>query len=76
MLHSAFNDMDKERQVILEEIATSIDVPDEHIHDLLTRRLWPEHPIGRPIAGSLESVTRTSLEDVRPGSARAGRVRQ
>jgi len=62
--NSLFSDLEKERNVILEEIASGIDVPDEHVHDMLTGALWPNHAVGRPIAGSLESVSRTDLEDV------------
>lgn len=60
-----FDDLDKERNVILEEIATSIDTPDEHVHDVLSERIWPEHPLGRPIAGYHDTVTATGLEEVR-----------
>lgn len=62
--HSLFSDLEKERNVILEEIASGIDVPDEHVHDILTGALWPDHAAGRPIAGSLESVARTNLEHI------------
>ncbi|MFP6583674.1 MAG: pitrilysin family protein [Candidatus Hydrogenedentota bacterium] len=63
--HSEFNDFEKERNVILEEIASGIDVPDEHIHDMLSEKHWPEHPLGRPIAGTDETVTNTTLDDIR-----------
>ncbi len=63
--HSTFCDLDKERNVILEEIATSKDSPDEYIHDLLSEHTWPGHALGRPIAGYEETVGRTTLEDVR-----------
>ena len=63
--NSVFNDLDKERNVILEEIASGIDVPDEHIHDMLSAHFWPGHPLGRPIAGTHETVSNTFLEDIR-----------
>lgn len=65
ILHSEFNDFEKERNVILEEIASGIDVPDEHIHDMLSETHWPDHPLGRPIAGTDETVTNTTLDDIR-----------
>lgn len=63
--HSTFRDLDKERNVILEEIATGKDSPDEHIHDLLSEQTWPGHALGRPIAGYEETVEKTTLQDVR-----------
>lgn len=63
--HSTFHDLDKERNVILEEIASSFDVPDEYVHDVLTAKVWPEHSLGRPIAGSEETVSATGHDEVR-----------
>lgn len=60
-----FNDLDKERNVILEEIASGYDVPDDHIHDMLSAHFFPKHPLGRPIAGTHETVSNTHLEDIR-----------
>ncbi|GMV99344.1 MAG: putative zinc protease [Candidatus Hydrogenedentota bacterium] len=63
--NSQFFDFDKEKNVVLEEIATIEDVPEDFVHDVFYARLWPEHPLGRPIAGTEESVSATTLEDVR-----------
>ncbi len=46
----------KEREVVIEEIARMEDTPDDRIHELFARTLWPEHPIGLPILGSRETV--------------------
>ena len=62
---SQFYDFEKERNVILEEIASMEDVPEDHVHDLLTRNFWPDHPLGTPIAGSKETMTAMTPEDVR-----------
>ncbi len=62
---SQFYDFEKERNVILEEIASIDDVPEDHVHDLLTRNYWPDHPLGTPIAGSKETMTAMTPEDVR-----------
>jgi predicted Zn-dependent peptidase len=61
---SQYFDFEKERNVILEEIASIEDVPDDYVHDLFTERLWPHHPLGAPVAGSEESVARLTTEDV------------
>lgn len=63
--NSIFCDLEKERNVVLEEIASGHDVPEDHIHDVLTTRMWPNHPLGRPIAGSIDSVSRIGLEDIK-----------
>jgi predicted Zn-dependent peptidase len=58
-------DFDKERNVVLEEIASSDDVPDEYVHDLFSVRFWPEQAMGRPIAGTQASVEGLTLDQVR-----------
>ncbi len=63
--NSLFNDLEKERNVVLEEIATIEDTPDEYIHDLITEYHWPDHPLGRPVFGGTESVSNLTLEQVR-----------
>jgi len=49
-------DLDLEREVILEEIATVEDTPDDWVFDLHAERFWPDHPYGRPILGTRETV--------------------
>ena len=62
---SQFFDFEKERNVVLEEIASIEDVPEDHVHDILTLRLWPDHSLGRPITGSLETLGAMTVDDVR-----------
>ncbi len=50
------DDVDVEREVILEEMAEANDVPEDVLHDTFLRRLWPAHPLGAPIFGTQESV--------------------
>jgi len=49
-------DVKKERQVVLEEIKMDLDNPEYLLHDIFTRGFWPEHPLGRPILGTSETV--------------------
>ncbi|MEZ4599254.1 MAG: pitrilysin family protein [Syntrophotaleaceae bacterium] len=58
LLHSVFDldEIEKERRVILQEILMVEDTPDELVHELFFHALWPDHPLGRPILGTLESV--------------------
>ncbi len=59
LLHSKFDpaEIEKERQVIIEEINMSLDSPAQRVSMLIDELMWPDHPLGRDIAGSKESVT-------------------
>ncbi len=59
LLNSLFasEEVEKERQVILQEIGMIEDTPDDLIHDLFTRNFWMGHPLGKPIIGTTESVS-------------------
>jgi len=57
-------DVDIERQVVLEEISMRDDDPEDLLGDLFIEAMFPEHPLGRPIIGtvdSVESMTRSQL---------------
>ncbi|TET68822.1 MAG: insulinase family protein, partial [Dehalococcoidia bacterium] len=58
LLNSRFDpaDIEKERQVIIEEINMGNDSPSQRVAMLIDELLWPKHPLGRDIAGSKESV--------------------
>ncbi|MET0801473.1 MAG: pitrilysin family protein [Actinomycetota bacterium] len=58
-------DLDAERQVILEEIHMHEDSPEDVVHDLYTETLWPEHPLGRPILGTVATIEAASRASVR-----------
>ncbi len=45
-----------EKQVVLEEISDVLDAPDDVIHDLFASEVFPDHPMGKPILGSPETV--------------------
>jgi len=45
-----------ERDVIAEEITMVRENPAEHIGDMLSAAIWPGHPLGHPISGTLDSV--------------------
>ena len=52
----AEEEIERERQVILQEIHMVEDVPDDHIHDLFAALLWGIHPLGKTILGSQEII--------------------
>ena len=58
LLNSKFDpqDIEKERQVITEEINMSWDSPSQRVHMLIDELLWPNHPLGRDVAGNKKSV--------------------
>jgi len=64
LLHSRFDpaDIEKERQIIIEEINMSNDNPSHRVSLLIDELLWPGHPLGRDIAGTKESVTAISRD--------------
>ena len=65
LLNSLFEpeELEKEKRVIQEEIRKYEDSPEELVHDLHARNLWREHPLGRPIIGTHESVGSFKRED-------------
>jgi predicted Zn-dependent peptidase len=58
-------DLELEREVVLEEIATVQDTPDDLVFELHARELWQDHPYGRSILGTPESVVRMPVEELR-----------
>ncbi|TKJ32327.1 peptidase M16 [bacterium (candidate division B38) B3_B38] len=55
-------DIDRERGVILEEIRMLQDNPEGLIHELFINAFWENHPLGRPILGTLETVAKFDRE--------------
>ena len=50
-------ELDKERSVIIEEIRSVQDSPEDLVHDVIDEVVWGDQGIGRPIAGTEETVT-------------------
>lgn len=48
--------IDKERMVVIEELNMVNDYPNYKVDAIIDEMLWPEHPLGRDIGGSKESV--------------------
>jgi len=57
-------DVEKEREVITEEIRGINDIPDEVVGELIDQLVWDGAPVGRPIAGSEETVARLTRDDL------------
>lgn len=56
--HSVFErgEIEKERQVVIEEINMNLDIPQHRLSLLIDSLLWPDQPLGRDIAGRKETV--------------------
>ncbi len=52
------DDVEMERGVILEEIKMVEDTPDDLVHEIFVTAFWPDHPLGRPILGTEETISR------------------
>jgi predicted Zn-dependent peptidase len=57
-------DVEKERMVILEELKMYQDQPQDYVLNLFEELMWPGHPLGRDIAGTEESVSRLTRDDI------------
>jgi predicted Zn-dependent peptidase len=66
VLHPVFDaqDITRERGVILEEIKMDEDNPDYLVHEIFTQNFWKDHPLGKPILGTKETVKRFERQTV------------
>jgi len=55
-------DLTREKQVVLQEIAEAADAPDDYVFDLIQKAAWGDHPVARPILGSVETVNAATTE--------------
>ena len=57
-------DVERERMVILEELKGYQDQPQDYVLNLLEELIWPDHPLGRDIAGTEQSVAQLTRDDI------------
>ena len=84
LLRSTWPDLESEREVVLEEIAMYEDEPQDKVHDILARAIFGDHPLGRPVIGRGEVISKLAKDDVaslprqplRAARDRRGRGRQ
>jgi predicted Zn-dependent peptidase len=59
LLNSLFdeNEMEKEKRVILEELSTLEETPEELIHELFLKDLFPQHPLGFSTIGKRQNIS-------------------
>nr|WP_082415845.1 pitrilysin family protein [Numidum massiliense] len=65
--HSTFaaEEIEKEKQVVIEEIRMVEDTPDDLVHELLSQAALGNHPLGLPILGSVANVSSFTAERLR-----------
>jgi predicted Zn-dependent peptidase len=59
------DEVDAERQVILEELLMLGDEPSDWVNELLAAGLWPDHPLGREVLGDERTVSSMPAEEIR-----------
>ena len=64
-------DLELERNVVLEEINTVEDTPDDQVFDLAYQALWPQHAYGYSILGTRDTVSALSTDDLKRLHGRA-----
>ncbi len=66
LLNSIFppDRLEREKNMILREIEARIDAPDQRVDELLKSFAWPDHPLGRSITGSPDTVQSLTRADV------------
>jgi predicted Zn-dependent peptidase len=60
-----FEELDSEREVVLEEIAMYEDTPQELVHDLIGEAIFGSHALGRPVIGTAEVISTVSRRALR-----------
>jgi len=61
-------EIEREKDVVAQEIAEAFDTPDDHVFEMAQARAFADQPLGRPILGSVESLrpaTRDTVSDWR-----------
>ena len=66
LIHSTFDpaELERESEVVLREIKMVEDSPDELVHDLFFEILFPEDPLGRPVAGKEKVIAEISRDQI------------
>ncbi|WP_428408881.1 M16 family metallopeptidase [Hyphococcus sp.] len=66
-------ELEKEHEVVVQEIGEAADTPDDVVFEKLTEAAWDAHPLGRPILGTPESVRAQTPSSLRGFMARCYR---
>src|SRR5207248_5108476 len=55
-------DIEKEKGVILEELKMEVDNPEYLLHEIFSSNFWKDHPLGKPIIGTKDTVRKFDRE--------------
>ncbi len=58
------DEIDSERQVVLEEIAMYEDEPQDRVHDVLAEAIYGDHPLGRRVLGRADVIAGVPVPDI------------
>jgi predicted Zn-dependent peptidase len=58
------DELDRERNVVIEEIKMVEDTPDDLVHEVFVSNFWPDHPLGRSILGTADTLATFDHERV------------
>ncbi len=58
------DDVDVERRVILEELGMRDDAPDDLVHELFASAMFPDHPLGREVLGTRQSIAEMTRDSI------------
>lgn len=66
VLNSSFDAVEfkREKSVILEEIKMTADIPDDDLFDIFFKSVYKEHPLGKPIQGTVSSINRINSANI------------
>lgn len=66
LLNSSFpqNELDKEKEVVVQEIMQNQDTPDDLVFDYFQKTAYPDHALGMPILGTIETVRKIKRDDL------------
>jgi predicted Zn-dependent peptidase len=65
-LHSIFSEdeINKEKEIIFDEINLTEDTPEDCIHDMFNKNIWGKNRLGQPVLGSKETIAAFTREDL------------
>lgn len=58
------HEVDAEREVIIEEILSAEDTPEDRVHQALAESVFPDHPLGREVLGGRQSIEAMDRDDI------------
>ncbi len=66
VMHSVFaaDEVEKEKNIVYEEIKMVEDNPSDYVHDLFSRHVWGQSGIGQPVLGTVESINAFTRNDL------------